>query len=336
MTLIPDRVLTGLNLWNKKSIASIHFPNESAVDVAKIEGGPAYKQMMRATGVLDECATAHCTSLDDNAAWKPGTGAAAQAALGLQFLRDYLPPWLGGNDDRCPQSLSGMLKALKTATESYLQASLSTAEVVVPFPVAECFLDALRAACSSLSLQMPLSAQPPAGILAARAHGIGGNCNTGDDEPAQLILTVDYSRAALTALLVAEECGIFEVRRVLHDTRLGADALSRGSDAPGFNSSRGDLASALRDITRLPVKDGNGEEVTLVGELVLLGESAGDRRLHDVLKEVLGEQSGSPVTTVSDGRRRIIDPLFAASRGVAQDCWSRMKFRPDDEHSGPL
>lgn len=324
----------GLNLRNKKSIASIHFSNGSAVDVAKIEGGPAYKQMMRATGVLDtERATAHCTSLNDDAWRQPGTGA-AQAALRLQSLRDHLPPWLGGNDPGT-QSLSGMLKALKTATESYLQASLSTAEVVVPFPVAESYLDALRSACSSLSLQMPMSAQPPAGILAARAHGIGGNCDTADD-PAQLILTVDYSRAALTALLVAEECGIFEVRRVLHDTRLGADALSRGSDAPGPNRSRGDLASALREITRLPVEDGNGEEVTRVGELVLLGESAGDRRLHDVLKEVLGEQSGSLVTTASDGRRRMIDPLFAASRGVAQDCWSRMNFRPDDEQSGPL
>jgi len=290
---------------------------------------------MRATGVLDiERATAHCTSLN-NDAWKPGGTGAAQAALGLQSLRDYLPPWLGGNDPGT-QSLSWMLKALKTATESYLQASLSTAEVVVPFPVAESSLDALRAACSSLSLRMPLSAQPPAGILAARAHGVGGNCDTEDDDPAQLILTVDYSRAALTALLVAEECGIFEDRRVLHDTRLGADALSRGSDAPGSISSRSDLASALRDITRLPLEDGNGAEVKRVGELALLGESAGDRRLHDVLKEVLGEQSGSLVTTVSDGRRRVIDPLFAASRGVAQDCWSRMNFRPDDEHSGSL
>lgn len=182
---------------------------------------------------------------------------------------------------------------------------------------------------------MPMSAQPAAGILAARAHGIGGDCNTRDD-PVQLILTVDYSRAALTALLVAEECGIFEYGRVLHSTRIGADSLSRGSDALGFNSSRSDLASALRDITRLPLEDGNGSEVKQISELVLLGESAGDRRLHDVLNEVLGEQSGNLVTTVSDGRTRIIDPLFAASSGLAQDCWSRMNFRPDDERSCPL
>lgn len=83
--------------------------------------------MMRATGVLDERATAHCTSFDD---------ALKQAPLGLQSLHKYLPPWLGYSDP-CTQSLSQMLKVLKTVTESYLEASLSIAEVVVPFPVSK-------------------------------------------------------------------------------------------------------------------------------------------------------------------------------------------------------
>ncbi|KAL2005637.1 hypothetical protein VTN00DRAFT_10130 [Thermoascus crustaceus] len=63
-----------------------------------------------------------------------------------------------------------------------------------------------------------------------------------DDDPAQLILKVDYTRAALTALVVFEDCGVFEHRRVLHDTRLDADGLGLSS-----NSSRDDLARALRD-----------------------------------------------------------------------------------------
>lgn len=290
--------------------------------------------------VLGDHATAHPTLLDH--AMKPGTGA-VQAPLGLQSLRDYLPPWLGGDNDNRTQSLSRMLRALKTATESYLEASLSTAEVVFPFPVSDSYLDTLRSACSPFSLHMPLSAQPPAGILAARVYDIGGNCKTAigkealvinqADDPEQLILTVDYSRAALTALLVAEECGVFEYLRVLHDTNLGADCLSflRRSDTPGCDSNiRSDLAHALRGVTNLPLEDGNGTRMKRIRELVLLGESADDRLLHDVLKEVLDEQSGTLITHVSERRARVIDPPFAASRGLAQDCWDRMNFRHGD------
>jgi hypothetical protein len=68
------------------------------------------------------------------------------------------------------QSLSQMLKALKTATESYLEASISAAEVTVPFPVSGSYLDSLRSACSSLSLHMPLSAQHPCSACQWHSH----------------------------------------------------------------------------------------------------------------------------------------------------------------------
>jgi hypothetical protein len=316
-----------LNLCNK-SVASVYFSNGSAVDIAKIQGGPAYRQMMRATEVLfDGHATAYRTLFNDT----------LEAGIGViqQSLRDFLPPWLGGRNAHS-QPLPQMLKALKTATESYLEASISAAEVTVPFPVSDSYLDSLRSACSSLSLHMPLSAQPPAGILAARANGIAGKCDTASasevseqsqsqsqaDDPAQLILTVGYTRAALTAILVVEECGVFEYRRVLHDTHLGVDGLSGGSD-----SSYDDLARALRNVISLPLEDGNGAELKRINNLVLLGESAGDHRLHDVLKEVLGEQFGRLAATVSDGHMGITGPLYAASRGVAQDCWDRIVHR---------
>ncbi len=121
--------------------------------------------------------------------------------------------------------LAGMLAALNTAAEFYFATSSSTVEVVFPFPVSDDDRASLRAACSSLSLHMPMPAQPPAVILAASAHGIGQKragasveeTNEPDDDSAQLILTVDYSRAALTAMLVVEELGVFEYRRVCHD-----------------------------------------------------------------------------------------------------------------------
>jgi len=309
----------GFDLTLDYGVASVYFSNGSAIDIAKIQGGPAYKQMMRATEVLDSHATAYRTF---------GIGE-VQASLSLQSLSSFLPPWLGGRNARS-QSLSRMLKALKTATESFLEASISTAEITVPFPVPDSYLDSLRSACSSLSLHMPLSAQPPAGILAARANGIVGKCDmvsayevseqSQANDPAQLILTISYTRAALTTLLVVEECGVFEYRRVLHDTRLGVDGLSGRSD-----SSYDDLGRALRNVTSLPLEDGNGAELKWISNLVLLGESAGDQRLHDVLKAVLGEQFGRLAPTVSEGRMGITDPLYAASRGVAQDCWDRIE-----------
>lgn len=76
------------------------------------------------------------------------------------------------------RSLILMLKALKTAAEAYLETPLSAAEVAFPFPVTEAYRDALRAAMSFLSLEMPMSNQPPAGILATRVHGIGNPCES--------------------------------------------------------------------------------------------------------------------------------------------------------------
>jgi len=310
------------------SVASVYFSNGTAVNIAKIPGGPAYKQMMRAPEVLDSRATAYHTWFGD--ILEVGTGA-AQAFLGLRSLGDLLSLRLGSRDTHS-QSLSRMLKALKTATESYLEASISAAEVVVPFPVSDAYLDILRSTCFSLSLHMPMSAQPPAGILAARAHGMVGKCNivTRDkgseqgqaDDPMQLILTVDYTQAALTALLVVEECGVFEYRRVLHDTSLGVDGFSGGSD-----TNRGDLVRALQSFTRLPLEDDNGDELERISNLVLLGESAGDQRLHDVLKDILGERFYRLATTVSGEHTKNIDPLYAASRGVAEDCWDRLEYQ---------
>lgn len=299
---------------------------------------------MRLTKPLDGHTRAHCFQPSDV---RDAATETIQAFMGLQSLRDYLPPWLGGEHDSCPQPLLWMLQALKAATEAYLEASLSIAEVVFPFPISDTCLDAVRSAFSSLSLQMPLSKQTPAGILAARANGIGGQCNfttariydessiqsqsgRDDDPSAQIILTVDYSEAALTALLVFEECNIFEYRRVLHDTNLGADALSKVPP----DARQDDLVRALRRITALPLEDGgNGAEIHYISELVLLGELAWDRTLRDSLCQVLEEQSHpgkyhhvtvlqrDPCTT-----KTLVNPLFAASRGVAQDCWERLDF----------
>jgi hypothetical protein len=149
----------------------------------------------------------------------------------------------------------------------------------------------------------------PAGTHAACAYGLDGNCDDGDDYPEKLILTIEYSRAALTALLVYEICGAYEHRRVVQDTRLGLDSIQDGS------ADWSDLERALHEITELPLKDGNSAELKHIDNLVLLGESARNSRMQNVLRNVLGERYNSLATI--DGYVGAIDPLFAAARGVA-------------------
>jgi hypothetical protein len=247
-----------------------------------------------------------------------------QTVFTLQSFHDYLPPWLGGKHPR-RQPFESVLKALKAATEACLENTVSSAEVVVPFPINKGSHEALRSACSAVSIQVPNSAQPAAGILAARAYGIGTKrcLDTPEDDPQQLILTVEYSRAALTALVVFEECTIFEQRRVLHDTNLGLDQLHGHSEL----SNHQKLENADRKLVRLPMNDDdNGEELTYIHNLVLLGESADNARLHDVLKKVLAEQYERLVASASRSGLGVPNPLSAASRGLAFDCWDRLNF----------
>lgn len=320
------------------STASIYFSNGSTFNIAKIEGGSAYKHIMRASdsirvydGIpqqsrLDKSSKAYLV--------------VAQIRLGLQSLRDYLPPWLGGQDSRT-EALSRMLKALKVATESFLEAPVSDVEVVAPFEASETYLAALRAACSSLSLRMPRWTHPPAGIYAARANGIEGRCEWDpqngrpiwiDEE--QLVLTVDYSRAALTVVLWSEFCTIYENRRFLHEPKLGTDALFLNtSHTTGPDTARAQLAEALREITRLPLATGNGAGLTVISQLVMMGESADDPRLHDALVQVLRDEHshGDSVKVLGKGAFYAggkVDPVFAASQGLAEDCLGRLEYVP--------
>lgn len=130
-------------------VASVHFNDGPGVDIATVEGGPAYKQTMRIAAASGDNILAYQQMLETS----EQSSMTAQIPMGLQSFRDYLPPWLGGRDART-QSLFRMLNALKTASESYLEAPLTTAVVDMPFRVPNAYLDALRSASSSLSLDL--------------------------------------------------------------------------------------------------------------------------------------------------------------------------------------
>lgn len=71
------------------------------------------------------------------------------------------------------------------------------------FHVSEFFLSVTRTASSGLSLDIPVLFNRPAGLFAPRANGIGSE-RYSDELSKRLILTMDHSRAALTATLVEQ------------------------------------------------------------------------------------------------------------------------------------
>jgi hypothetical protein len=179
-----------------------------------------------------------------------------------------------------------MLKAFKVATESYLETSILDVEIVVPFPVNETYCNTIGAACSAVSLQQPASALGPVGILALKAQGLRNgnfwNDPSRNDDPQQLFLTIEYSKAALTAILIHEQCSILEVRREMHEPQFGLDYLHEGS----INDLT-KMEDSLKEVVSLPLYDGGtGQESRHISGLIVFGEPASDPQLENVLEKV--------------------------------------------------
>lgn len=313
------------------SVASIYFPNDTAVDIAKIEGGRAYRQTMHLVGVNSQAPTTLNLASENSVVAGLGW---YQTMLGSLSPGYRHLPWFGGHDKPAANSFTPMLKSLKAATEAYLEVDdISHVGVSLPFRVDSLHKLALQSALASLSLD---SGYGPgnAGISAAFAYGLGKDfCDPYPDPPDQLqplerlILAVGHNRASLTAVLIDEECGVFEERRTVHDTEVGADALDQRCEGSVDDDSKclAGLTKALRQVTDLPLRDGNGAGITRISNLIFHGDAIDDPRLHHVLKQVLLEQYGVNTTTFVDRRTEWIHPLFAASRGMAQTCLLRLQ-----------
>ena len=169
-------------------------------------------------------------------------------------------------------------------------------------------------------------------------------CSDDLDLPPHLILTVDFSRAALTATLFYEEDCIFELLRELHRVDLASDALDKceqeqraiNPGADTIDDCLGSLTRALGKIAELPIRREHSwpaEEdffLTRIDGLVLLGERGTDLRLRSILKEVLANQSDGIISHAAVGDE-MVDPSFAAARGVAAVTWGQQ----DEAHCDP-
>ena len=240
------------------------------------------------------------------------------------------------------QSLTPMIETLKGTVEAYLEGLLQNTEIVFPFPVPEAVYDVVYANLSSFRLEDPIYHQQPAGIRASQAYGWEGGCwishtrwsHDGQNyDVYNQILTIDYSRAALTALL-ADACHIeptLEIDRFLHETRLGT--VLRSSNK---RQAQEDIVKALREFTR--ERSHVSENGTRILKVFLMGESANDYLLNRAFEEALQlpeyepiRQSHQPprkhkeLITTDEGNRGVaVEHLFAASRGVALDCWEQL------------
>lgn len=237
-----------------------------------------------------------------------------QATMRWQSFRDYLPSWLSryNNTDG---ALLRILNSLKIASESHLETSVSTAEITVSFPISRAFHETLRSAAKSISISIPANRASSAGRLAARYvySIVPGKCGLyfpEPDDPTQAFLTVEYTRSALTALLIFEECGVDWEVRVLHETDL--DPQNSSIDR------RAKLTTALGDFIEMPVQS-EGEVIKSLSNVVLIGELSQDKLLHEVLKDVLGEQQQSDILTASTSEgKETIDPVFVGSVAAAR------------------
>ncbi len=132
--------------------------------------------------------------------------------------------------------------------------------------------------------------------------------------PLQLVLAIDYSRAALTTTLLVEEAALFDVQRVIRNASLGANDHSRMSVAPPdyWESIR----AQLRYVTRMAISDPYVVLPVTISQLVLLGDRATDPQLADAIKNVMGSsvlQTAPPLGSDADA----VGPVFAAALGEA-------------------
>lgn len=260
-----------------------------------------------------------------------------------QRLCSHLSPWVSEISlDDTARAFAPMLRTLKTAVESYLGVvdSVQTVGVSLPQSTSPQYRDFLQAAASSVSLYLfePRFSGVPAGVYAAKAYGMTGDCyESGYCDDERLLLTIDYSRAALTAVLMHDEAGLCRTLRTFHSESLGEIALDRACSSPDLADFDciAALRAALTNITTLPVsEDEDAKGITYIQNIVLHGESASNPRLNVVLRDVLRKQFDEDdvvKSMISSGQASSnLSPLYAAARGIAQFGWWVTNEPPPD------
>jgi len=302
----------GFSLSLDYGTSVVYYENGTTVGVAKIEGSPAYKELMHAQHWL----TPNEFPIGNPSQQMPILPHVTIPDPGCE----HLPYWLRDQCslDKSTTTISQMLRGLKAATESYLDEDISYVSIATPNLATETFTNVLENAATRAALK-----QEDVGWL--RANTLAADANTVLDiyctEPSRFVLAMDYSRAGLTATLIEDDCGVPLDLITIHDRSVGTQQWSE--------ESRTDLVELLRKFIRQGQFEWGDEGP--ISKLVLLGECAEDERLKDLLREVLlDEEISQPIMpwhmhSNSIDVHKPVDPLFAASAGAAQRAWALLK-----------
>jgi hypothetical protein len=209
-----------------------------------------------------------------------------------------------------------MLRALKTATESYLEERITHVIVTLPFHQSSLFLDDLTSALSAISLETPRFLRSPSGIAVCITQCTAEFDDCWDQTP-QNILSVDYTRSSLTGSIFEEQCCIYETRNRVHFSALGSNSVA---EDPLIGRER--LESALAGLLRGSLGSQPNFKAAKLDEVLLIGESAGDPVLRDVLNKLLSEHHNEAKHAVLRPHR---EPVFAASGAAAWNCLRELK-----------
>ncbi|KAK6432108.1 hypothetical protein LTR95_011723 [Oleoguttula sp. CCFEE 5521] len=315
----------GFTLHFDYGVAAIYYTNGSSNGIAKIEGSPAYKHIMRQqTWQLPEPYGTEPVRVE-GMLW----GYTGWYKQGLRDMPEYLPPWLSDiQPDARTDVLAPMLAALTAAFVAHTGTNNSDVFVTFAAHPQTDFIPVVAAAAARSGVSMPfLMSESPAGFV-LDAYGLSSDpcysfdvSRIPDRGPMQLLLVVDASRAAISASLRSVWCGIDNDLRTMMNTSLGLGAWSE--------ETHWSLVEDMRQFIR-PVANGEGRWLDKIERVVLSGESAYDGRLRSVLQEVVEDSVVPSVSDAIESGEGHVDPLFAAAIGAAKYAWYLSHENPFD------
>lgn len=235
-----------------------------------------------------------------------------------------------------------MLKALVASAEAALETKIhSIAVAAYDFAT----IDTTNALSTLHDMGIHDSNIRHVGRFIPHALGIQGICVEGGYELIQHFLSVEYTRASMTAFLWEESCGDISALSRVSSARLGHDAMqacrSTSQNATGcHNELKAAFRQLCKDTSELTAcdEDMNTEGQWVLDAVLVFGEQARDESLINVLREALGEWFYYYVDDEPDGLSRIEDlspdPAFAGSRAMAIAEWRGKEYRRDQTEQG--